>query len=130
MLSLSRYLTREHGTMSLEAVIVFPMLLWAFGATFLFYDVFHFQTQAQSASYTIADVLSREENPVDDSYLKGLQKMQNYLLQGRYASRLRVTTLYWDDTKKQFTVIWSHTPYGTWPDLTTATLNQVRHIGK
>jgi len=124
MFSFSRYLTREHGSMSLETVIVFPMLLWAFGATFLFWDAFHAQAETQSAAYTIADLLSREENTVDATYLTGLQKMQNYLIQGKMATRLRVTTIDWNETKKQYEVIWSRTPDTNWRELNDTTLNE------
>ncbi len=113
----------DSGSMSVEAVLVFPLLLWAFGGTFLFWDLYQTRVISQRAAYTVADTLSREVDAVDADYIAGLKDVHTYLIQGRYDSRMRVTTVAWDDTAKAFEMIWSHTPDDTWIAHTDATLN-------
>ena len=123
MKRLLTFLKSETGTLSVETVIVFPLLLWAFAATFLFWDMYHAQATSQRAAYTVADALSRETDPINAAYVEGIDDVHTYLTQGQHATRLRVTALIWDDVDEEFKVSWSHTPDGDWVEHTTETLN-------
>lgn len=89
----SRFVRSEHGSLSIEAVLVVPILAWAITATFVFFDAFKTQYISQRATYTIADMLSREETPVDAPYLASLHEMYDYLSNGDGANTLRVTVV-------------------------------------
>lgn len=118
-----KFLSDENGSMSLETVLVFPLLLWAFAATFLFWDLFHAKAITQRAAYTIADALSRETDPVDDTYINGMDNVHAYLIQGSHATRLRISAITWDEDDAEFKVSWSQTPDTDWSAHTNATLN-------
>ncbi|MEN9060370.1 TadE/TadG family type IV pilus assembly protein [Ponticoccus litoralis] len=57
------------GYVTVEAMIVLPALLWLFGVGWVYFDVFRQQSVNQKANYTIGDMLSRQTDPVDDSYI-------------------------------------------------------------
>lgn len=112
----------EDGTMSVDAVIVLPFLLWVIAMTYGFWDLFHTKAVSQRAAYTIADTLSRETENVDATYLNGINNVHTYLMQGQHSSRLRVSLIAWNDTDSEFNVIWSKSPDANWTGHTDATL--------
>jgi len=87
----------EDASLSVEAVLVLPLLLWAFLATYTFFDVYRAKNLALKANYAISDLLSRETNPIDMSYLLGSEKVFKYLTQATDESWLRVTVVYCND---------------------------------
>ncbi len=58
--------------MSVEAAIIFPLLLWAFGAMFVFFDAYKDQTLALKGTYSVADMISRQDDDIDGDFVKGL----------------------------------------------------------
>ncbi len=90
---ITRFVRSEQGSLSIEAVLVVPILAWAIVATFVFFDAFKTQYISKRATYTIADMLSREETPVDANYLASLHEMYNYLANGEGDNTLRVTVV-------------------------------------
>ena len=85
------FLRREQATVSVEAVLVMPFLLWAFTAMYAFYDVYHTRSLAIKGNYAVADLLSRETNPIDTSYLNGAGDIYAYLTRGGDDAWIRVT---------------------------------------
>lgn len=59
-----RFCREERGSVTVEAVITLPLLIWAIGATYEFFEVHRYQSARDKASYTIADMLSREMMPI------------------------------------------------------------------
>ena len=111
---LQTFLNSEDGSLSLETAIVFPLLLWVFGATFLFWDLYHTKAVSQRAAFTVADALSRV-SVVDAAYMDGLMNIHNYLLQGRNAQRMRISTIGVTQstelaTDQTFCTVWSYSP--------------------
>ena len=90
---ITRFARSEQGSLSIEAVLVVPILAWAIVATFVFFDAFKTQYISQRATYTVADMLSREEAAVDADYLAALHEMYNYLANGEGDNTLRVTVV-------------------------------------
>ena len=69
----------QAGTLSVEAVLAFPMLFWAATAMFTFFDAFKAQNATYRANYTISDMLSRETEAIDAAYLQGLYNVYRYM---------------------------------------------------
>jgi hypothetical protein len=91
--ALGRFRAGEDASLSVEAVIVMPFLLWAFLATFSFFDVYRVKNLALKANYAISDVLSRETNVIDMDYLLGAESLYEYLTQAGDGAWLRVTVV-------------------------------------
>lgn len=94
---LGRFRSEEDASLSVEAVLVIPILLWAFLATYTFFDVYRAKALALKANYAISDLLSRENNDIDMNYLLGAEKVFKYLTQADDTSWVRVTTVYCND---------------------------------
>ncbi|ETX14198.1 hypothetical protein OCH239_04930 [Roseivivax halodurans JCM 10272] len=67
--ALRRFLTRDEGDATVESVIVMPGLFFVLGALWVWHDVGRQETLEQRINYTIGDMISRETNPIDDSYI-------------------------------------------------------------
>ncbi len=81
------------GSLSVEAALILPLLCWFYVASFVWFDAFRTQNANLKASYTLADMLSRETDPITETYLKGLNKVYDYLTTTRHPTYIRVTTV-------------------------------------
>lgn len=88
-----RFAKSEQGTLSVETVIVFPIILWAFFGMFIFWDIFSTVNRNLKATYTIADLISREPDPMSQSYLEGLGDVYNMLVRSDGSSTIRVSVV-------------------------------------
>lgn len=94
--AIARFHRDEEASLSVEAVLVLPILLWAFLATYTFFDVYRAKNLSLKANYAISDLLSRETNILDMDYLLGTEKVFKYLTQSDSTSWMRVTVVYCD----------------------------------
>jgi len=95
--SIDRFRRDEEASLSVEAVMVLPILLWAFLATYTFFDVYRAKNLALKANYAISDLLSRETMTIDMNYLLGAEKVFKYLTQSDDTAWVRVTEVYCND---------------------------------
>lgn len=120
---LRRFLRREDGTVIAEALIVLPVLLWAYIGLFVYWDCFRSLNTVQKASYTVSDMLSRSNTGIKTSYIGGLYRVLDYLIDKDQDATMRVTSVTWSATNTRYEVHWSRTTNGTvLPALTTASL--------
>ncbi len=115
------FLRREEGSISVETVIIFPLLMWAFMATYVYYDAYHSKTLNLKAAYTISDALSRETGYVTPSYITNLSVLQSRLTRVSTGSSLRLTVISQDPSSRAYRVRWSKASNGVQP-LTSAQL--------
>ena len=108
----TRFTRSEQGSLSIEAVLAIPILTWAIVATFVFFDAFKTQNVSQKATYTIADMISREEAPVDADYMTAMYELYDYLSgdAGENALRTSVVEMTEDEATgvNQLALVWSH----------------------
>ncbi|WP_296761735.1 hypothetical protein [Sediminimonas sp.] len=97
------------ATVAVEAVVILPMLFWAYMAMFVFFDAYKQVSINQKATYTIGDVLSRETTAINNAYLDGIDNMFKFLVRADSTARLRVTVVRWDEKKGKFRRDWSKT---------------------
>lgn len=119
---LTRFLRDEKGSVIAEAVIVLPVMLWAYLALFVYWDAFRSMNTVQKAAYTISDMVSREMVGITTAYVNGLDTMLEYLVDNSQTVSLRVTSVTWSAANNQFEVHWSRSLDNAKPVLTTATL--------
>ena len=101
----------EKGSLSIEAVLAVPLLVWAITATFVFWDAFKTLNISQKATYTVADMLSRETQDITPAYMTAMHEIFDYLAEsdGDNALRVSVVTLTQDpDTEEEsLELVWS-----------------------
>lgn len=107
----NRFTKSENGGMSIEAVLAIPMLVWALTATFVFFDAFKTLNISQKATYTVADMLSREEVAITPTYLTAVHELYDFLAESEGDNALRVSVVTMNEdpvTKvKSLALVWS-----------------------
>ena len=104
----------DRGIFSIEMVIVLPLLLFWFGAVYVFYSAFHTWLKSVKANYTIADLISRQ-TITNNSFIYALVGVFDSISETLDAdnSYFVVTALQWHDhdddpnTDLQMAIIWS-----------------------
>ena len=109
ILSKLRSFAREtKANASIEAMIIFPVLFWAYAASFTYYEAYRAQAVAEKAAYSVSDMISRETAPITPTYMtnaRNIYKDMSGLSPGD--TTLRVTLLRWDGNNNVFKVDWS-----------------------
>ncbi len=121
-----RPLRREEGGVTVEAVIIMPILAFFYCATFVWFDAFRQKTLVMKASYAVSDVLSRQSQ-VDEAYLDNMLDVLAYMIPSGETPQMRVSLIEYntrgnpDDTF--YRLRWSHGQNGL-PDLTQEMLDR------
>ena len=115
-----RFLARdEEGTVTIEFLLTFPLLvLWLLGS-YVFFDVYKSESKASKAAYAVADILSRQEG-VNHAELNDYFTLLDRLLPRASDDKwMRVTSISWDPAEEAYFVNWSwaRSPGDTIPTL-------------
>lgn len=110
---LRRFRRSERGSFSVETVMIFPLLVFAVAGMYLFFDGVRTVNVNMRASYTIADMLSRETNVLDQDYIDGLNKVLRVLTQSKQDTLLRISVVRWDGANDKMVLVWSAVSGGT-----------------
>lgn len=117
---LKQYLRDTSAAVSLETVIVFPILLWAWIGTFAFFDAYRVYNTSIKATFTIADLISRQTATIYDSDIAGMAAMLESMIRDTDGVEIRVTEIARDNAGN-YAVEWSEATGGR-ADLFTANL--------
>ncbi len=101
----------EDGSLSVEAVLMFPILIWAFGGMFVFFDAFKTNMTNVKATYTVADLISRTTEPIDEEFIDGMNSIYAFLTGGDSGNDIRVTVVRREvdaDENESDKLVWSY----------------------
>src|SRR6056297_172505 len=110
---LSQFRDDTRGTVTVEAVIIVPILFWAVSATWEFFELYRFKSVREKASYVVVDMISREQNGVDTAYLDNTLKLYDEVVRQSGNNQLRVSSILFRDndpdidTDDEYVVLWS-----------------------
>lgn len=121
---LRRLCDDERASISVEAILVVPFLVWAFLGVFTIADGFRTLHSNVVSSYSLADGLSRETEPIDAAYLDGLNRLHRILTRTRGETDVRITVLRQNRSGRMPDIEWSHAA-GTHQPMTNADLSAV-----
>ena len=107
----------ERGSFSVEAILMFPLLVWAFVAMFVFFEGLRESNINLKAAYTVSDLLSRETELIDQAYLDDMKDVYAWMSRSRNEVQMRVTVVRYDAVNDRHVNIWSRGVNGK-PDLT------------
>ncbi len=114
------------GSLSVETVLIFPILLWVYIAMFVYFDVFREENTNLKAAYTVSDLLSRRLDGVDEAYIDGMNDIFDYLTNSTDPTWIRVSVIKWDDHNDEYKVDWSYATKSK-PPHTDTTINTLAH---
>jgi hypothetical protein len=109
---LRRFIRDTEASLTVELVIMLPVLLWGYVATSVFFDAYNVQSNAAKATYTIADLLSRQREEVDAQFLGEAHDLFDWLLAGNGVSAMRVSSVSYDVEDEAYDVHWSYSSGG------------------
>ncbi|MDK3019478.1 TadE/TadG family type IV pilus assembly protein [Pseudodonghicola flavimaris] len=104
---LRRFARDTRGSISVEFVLVMPALFWAFMASYVFFDGYRQSVLNLKAAYSIGDMVSRETEAVNDTYIDSMAKVLSMMT--RSATKLRISVVRWDADDNRYYVDWSET---------------------
>ena len=105
--ALRRFARRSDGTLSVEAIMVFPLLAWAYMGMYFFFDAYRQQNINLKAAYTVSDMLSREVDVIGWNDIEGLNRVLDFLTMSAEPTQVRVSVVYWDEDTDRHVLVWS-----------------------
>lgn len=116
----------EDGSSAVEFAILLPVLLAVLLGTVTLFDLFRTQQNVEKATFTVGDMLSREQVPITQSRIDGLLSFMRHTVNSASDGGLRISSI----SKKNGSLVldWSHTsgtasfssqpiPYDVIPDI-------------
>jgi len=97
----------DAGNMSVELLLVVPMLVWALLSTLVYFDVFRAESISTRAGLTIADMISREQTPIGWEYLVGIRNVLRVLTSSDSDPDFRATVYEYRASTDKYMVFWS-----------------------
>jgi len=111
--TLRRFLREQCGTVAVETVIVAPLLIVGLIYSYEYFDMYRAQSVRDKATYTMADILSRETAVVDDTYIDNAKSLFDSITDDRSANQLRISVIryHFDPASgvDEFELRWSET---------------------
>lgn len=104
---LTRFRDDERGSFMVESVLAFPLLFWTICATYEFFEVHRYKSVREKATYTIADLLSREQSTVTETYIDNVKILFDEISNDSGDNQIRVTVIRYSETDDQYQVKWS-----------------------
>ncbi len=123
--SIQRFLRDEGGIILAEALILLPLLIWAFLALFVYWDLFRTMNVTQKAAYSIADLMSRQE-VVTPAFVDGLEKVLTFLTPGAPASDMRITSMEYDSATMKYVLLFSRSTDAKYPPHSTSSIQGLK----
>ncbi len=112
------------GNITVEAVIIMPLLFWAVAAMAIFFDVYRTKSKADKAAFTISDMLSRETNSITPDYITNTRTLFDAMT--GYSSTyepvdpgdpfsgyvddgtgMRISVITWNEDESEYELEWS-----------------------
>ena len=87
----------DEGSVAIETMLMVPIMAWAMLATLTFFDAYRNEAIAYKAGLTIADMISREADAIDDDYIDGARELLTFLASDDPQPDLR--PLWWADRR-------------------------------
>ena len=106
-LHLKAFRDNDRGTVAVEAVVIFPMVMWAFLAMFVYFEGYRQTAINHKAANTIADMLSRETANITPTYVNNTKELFDLLAEANGDTKIRLSVIKWAKRHDSFRVNWS-----------------------
>ncbi len=109
------------GILTVEMIITLPFLFWMIATSIELYEVHRYKAARVKATYTVADMLSREMLPVNASYINGAKELFDNQTQDLGDNQVRMSVVTYMAATDTYEVRWSEVRgAGPMPRLTNA----------
>ncbi|KUJ79851.1 TadE/TadG family type IV pilus assembly protein [Ruegeria profundi] len=104
---LGRWLRRENGALTVEALLIFPLFVYTVSLTYTFYDGFRQSTANLKAAYTVSDLISREKDGINDTYVSSMHLLMQRMVNNESEMRMRLSFIRYKEDEDRLVVDWS-----------------------
>ena len=104
---LARFGRDTRGSVSIEFAFYAPLLMLLFAAIYTFFDAFRQENVSLKAAYTISDLISRETEAINDTYIDSMYEVAKLLIRSDANMGLRISVVHWDEGDARYYVDWS-----------------------
>ncbi|SEN57157.1 hypothetical protein SAMN04488003_12154 [Loktanella fryxellensis] len=108
-----RWWRDEDGVLTIEFLFFFPVMIWIWIASIAYFDAYRTESNTQKAAMTVADMISREQDNVSDTYLNGAYGLLQFLTPHDPAPLMRISVLRYrtkaatGTSTDRYDVVWS-----------------------
>jgi Flp pilus assembly protein TadG len=96
-----------NGTVMVETVMTLPMLFWGLAAMFEFFEIHRYKSTRDKATYTIADLISRENDVITDTYMDNAKILFDEIADDYGENQLRISVIRYLETDDEYEISWS-----------------------
>lgn len=100
----------ENAAVALETVLMTPILIWAYVASFVFFDAYRVYNTSVKTTYMVADMLSRQTSMVYGHDIQGMANVAHTIVRGASQMQMRVSQI--SNVAGNYNVDWSHAVNG------------------
>lgn len=119
------FLGETRATVSVETVLVFPMLAWWYIGAYVFFDAYRSYAASVRSSYVVADIVSRSRDVVQREFLDGLDVLLDRMVLTTGDPAVRVSSVLFDETPSpRYVLQWTYST-GEMPALTQGYLDSM-----
>ncbi|MCZ0811751.1 MAG: TadE/TadG family type IV pilus assembly protein [Pseudomonadota bacterium] len=104
---LARFRDCASGTVTVETVVIVPILFWTLSATFEFFEMYRYKSVREKASYTIVDMISREQTSVSASYIDNTKTLFDDFTNDFGENQMRVSIITYNSEDDEYAIVWS-----------------------
>lgn len=95
------------GAFLVESVIALPLLFWTLAATYEFFEAYRYKSVREKATYTVADLLSREQSVVTETYMDNVKILFDEVSNDDGVNQIRVSVIRYLEDGDRYDVTWS-----------------------
>ncbi len=99
----------EDGILTVEAIMIFPLLLFAVTSAFVVFEGFRQSASNLKAAYTLGDLVSRETQTITETYVDSLHELMEAMIKNQSELKLRLSLIVYDEEDDRHYVRWSTT---------------------
>jgi hypothetical protein len=104
---LRNFLRDDRGSITIEAMLMMPILVWCYLGVFVFFDGYRAQAINEKTSYTLGDTLSRETGYVTPAYVDSLFQLTRVMVQRTTGVRMRISVIRYNQADDSYRVVWT-----------------------
>ncbi|CUJ90580.1 hypothetical protein RUE5091_01001 [Ruegeria denitrificans] len=121
-----QFRAREEGSISLEAVLITPMLVWTIMAGYTFFEAYRQSASNIKAAHTIGDLISRETREINSAYIDSMEEMFGLMVANQADLKIRISLVLYDEATNSHSVNWSAIRGGFTEKLSDADIGQYK----
>lgn len=107
--TLRSFWEETRGSLMVESVLSLPLLFWVTAATFDFFEVHRYKSVREKASFTVADMISREtaDTGLTSIYLDNAKLLFDEITNDDGTNQVRISIVVYDQQTNTFSIAWS-----------------------